>query len=371
MKKFISYVIVFVVGFATCAYVIHRFPPYQGGENIREAAFTPAAAPSPLSGKNDAKIVGGSLMAQIVERASQAVVNIDVEEQRDHMEGWWGGYDEAPQRKGQGTGFIFDANGYVLTNYHVVAGNNRIQVTLNNGKVYTGRVQGADRSNDLAVIKIDATNLPVVELGSSASLRPGDWVIAIGNPLGYTYTATAGIISALHRSLETPGSRGTLIQTDAAINPGNSGGPLIDMGGRVVGINRAIATPTGVSIGLGFAIPIDTAKKVLNDLITRGHPIRPYLGVETMPVNSRIQQMLELPDMNGVVIRPGPSTPADQAGMQTGDVIRKINNRQITSMDDFLEALHSQTIGATIPITVWREGREIVINVKLGQLPDQ
>jgi len=370
MKKFLSYVVVFVMGFASCAYIIHRLPPYQGVASVEPVSYNPLAAPAALPAvRNDPKVVGTSLMADIAARTSPAVVNIDVQERRDPLqEDEWPFF--RPPRQGQGTGFIIDRNGYILTNAHVVGGNMDIRVTLSDGRVFPGKVQGVDRSSDLAVVKINAANLPTLELGSSKGIRPGEWVIAIGNPLGYSHSVTAGIVSAVHRSAE-PGRRGNLIQTDAAINPGNSGGPLIDMSGRVVGINEQIATTTGVFIGLGFAIPIDTAKEVLNDLITYGRAIRPWLGVVSAPVNSRIQQALGMPDMMGVLImRLVPDGPAARGGIQQYDVIRQIGDMKITSLDDLREAIRRQKIGAVVPITLWREGRSITVRVRMEEMPD-
>src|SRR5438874_8926591 len=239
--------------------------------------------------------------------------------------------------RGQGSGFIVTSNGYILTNNHVVTNSDRetiadkVTVRMLDHRVFTAKVIGHDRTTDVAVIKIDGNNFPTVSLGNDVTSRIGEWVLAIGNPLGLENTVTAGIISAKGRSLaELMNPNGTnqfaisdLIQTDAAINPGNSGGPLVNSKGEVIGINSAIASPTGYNAGYGFAIPITLAKRVMDQLIANGRVRVPALGIGIDDVSPEDAAVAGVKDIRGVLVRnfPAENTPAKQAGLQPGDVI--------------------------------------------------
>ena len=275
------------------------------------------------------------------------------------------------ERRGTGSGFIIKPDGYILTNEHVVRGAQKLTVTLFGGKKFQGKVIGTDPETDLAVVKIDAKNLPSVEFGNSDQLEPGQWVVAIGNPYGFQDTVTAGIISALHKSLDNPDQRGNLIQTDAAINPGNSGGPLIDLNGRVIGINEAIIANAQ---GIGFAIPINTATKIAEQLIKNGKVKReptPWLGVALTEINKRIAEYYGLSNQDGAIIQVYPNSPAAKAGLQDGDIIKEINRKKIKKPDDVVEIVKKAKVGQSIEVLVFREGKLTVIKVKLEERPQE
>ncbi len=277
--------------------------------------------------------------------------------------------NQTQERKGTGSGFIIRNDGYILTNEHVVRNAQKLEVTLFGGKKFAGRIVGTDATTDLAVVKIDAKNLPTVEMGVSSQLIPGQWVMAIGNPYGLHDTITAGIISALGRSLEDPNQSGNLIQTDAAINPGNSGGPLVDLSGKVIGINEAIIANAQ---GLGFAIPIDLAKKVAQDLIERGkvqRPASPWLGVSLTEINQRIAAYYGLPNQEGVIIQVFPDSPAEKAGLRDGDIIKEMNRQKIKSPEDVKKMVNNSKVGQKMDLLIFREGRLIVIKVTLEAKP--
>lgn len=317
-------------------------------------------------------------------KVSAAVVNIDTvsvvstapyipEEFRDFFPSdLFGG--EQKQVQGTGSGFIIRSDGYILTNEHVVRNAQGLKITLPNGKKYDGKVVGADAQTDLAVIKINAKNLPVVEMGDSRNLVPGQWVIAIGNPYGLHGTVTAGIISALQRSLEDPEQRGQLIQTDAAINPGNSGGPLIDLSGKVIGINEAIITN---SQGLGFAIPINLAKTVSAELIAKGRvqrpatPASPWLGVLVGEVTDQIASYYGLANTAGAIIQVYSNGPAARAGLTDGDIIVQINRQKVKTPDEVSKIVKGCKVGQVLEIMVYRDGGYKVFKVRLEERPKQ
>ncbi|HYH03681.1 MAG TPA: trypsin-like peptidase domain-containing protein [Bacillota bacterium] len=275
------------------------------------------------------------------------------------------------EQRGTGSGFIIKPNGYILTNEHVVRGAQKLTVTLFGGKKFPGKVVGTDPETDLAVVKIDAKNLPSVEFGNSDQLEPGQWVVAIGNPYGFHDTVTAGIISALQRSLDNPDQRGNLIQTDAAINPGNSGGPLVDLSGRVIGINEAIIANAQ---GIGFAIPINTANKIAEQLIKNGKVQRkatPWLGVGLTEINKKIAEYYGLSNQEGAIIQVYPNSPAAKAGLHDGDIIKEINRKKIKKPDDIVNLIKNAKVGQSIEVLVFREGNLTVIKVKLEEKPQE
>ncbi|WP_302885040.1 trypsin-like peptidase domain-containing protein [Kovacikia minuta] len=247
------------------------------------------------------------------------------------------------EQKGVGSGFIINANGEILTNAHVVAGVKSVTVTLKDGRTFKGTVTGADRVTDVAVVKIDATNLPTVTLGNSDHLKAGEWAIAIGNPLGLDNTVTTGIISATGRSSGALGfstERVNFIQTDAAINPGNSGGPLLNSQGQVIGMNSAIIQGAQ---GIGFAIPINKAKAIADQLIATGKVEHPYLGIAMITLTSDVKNSinndpnsgLQVKESEGVLVtQVKPNSPADRAGVRAGDVITQLNNQSVKTGDE-------------------------------------
>lgn len=280
-------------------------------------------------------------------------------------------FEQQQEQRGTGSGFIIRENGYILTNEHVVRGAQKLEVTLYGGKKFAGKVVGSDSYTDLAVVKIDATNLPAVEFGNSDELTPGQWVVAIGNPYGFHDTVTAGIISAVGRSLENPNETGNLIQTDAAINPGNSGGPLVNLAGKVVGINEAIIANAQ---GLGFAIPANLANNIVTELIEKGkveRPAVPWLGVALTEINDQIANYYQLSNKEGAIIQVVAGSPAEKAGLKDGDILKEINRVKIVKPEDVVEKVKQFKVGDTIELLIYRDGKLKVYQVKLEERPQQ
>ncbi|BAY33171.1 serine protease [Nostoc carneum NIES-2107] len=293
------------------------------------------------------------------------------------------GEDEQPMpeeriERGTGSGFILTDNGLLLTNAHVVADTDTVQVTLKDGRTFEGKVQGVDAVTDVAVVKIKAKKLPTVKLGNSQNLIPGQWAIAIGNPLGLDNTVTIGIISATDRTsaqVGVPEKRVSFIQTDAAINPGNSGGPLLNAQGEVIGVNTAIRADAQ---GLGFAIPIETAARIANELFTKGRVDHPFLGVEmtdlTPTKKEQINQenKLNIQQDAGVVIKSTlENSPAKRAGLLPGDLIQKINRKPVKTAAQVQRLVESSSVGDTLEIEVSREGKNHIFKVQPGAYPQK
>jgi S1-C subfamily serine protease len=293
-------------------------------------------------------------------------------------------YGLMPQT-GQGTGFIIDRSGYILTNNHVVEGGRLIEVTLYNRKKYRAQIVGSDKGHDIAVLKIDAPNLTPAVLGDSRGLQVGQLVYAIGNPFGLSGTMTRGIVSSI-RSIETPEGAyiDEAIQTDAAINPGNSGGPLLNSRGEVIGVNSMIATGgAGQSAGVGFAIPISTAKAVANDLVTKGHVQRPSLGISGLPIGPELASQLGLAADYGILIMEAvPGGAAQRAGLRGGnqkallgnsvilvggDLIVAIDGQEIEDLQDIARVMNNHRAGDTVTVTVLRGRRKMDVRVALGE----
>ncbi|MBN2565078.1 MAG: trypsin-like peptidase domain-containing protein [Candidatus Eisenbacteria bacterium] len=278
-----------------------------------------------------------------------------------------------------GSGVIVDGDGYILTNEHVVGGATQVRVTLTDGREFEARVLGDDSRFDLAVLKIDGEDLPVAELGDSEDLMIGEWVVAIGNPFGHFLndphpTVTAGVISALHRDVLAEGESDAIykdmIQTDASINPGNSGGPLVNSAGEVIGVNSFIFTTSGGSEGLGFAIPINVARLVINELLEFGHVRDVWVGMRVQDITPALVQSLGLPAIRGVVtsfLEPG--SPAERAGVRAGDIVVAVNGRPIDSVRQARRAIFGSRVGDTISVTVLRAGERRDFNIKLEEVP--
>jgi Do/DeqQ family serine protease len=283
--------------------------------------------------------------------------------------------------RGTGSGFIIKADGLILTNSHVVNGADTVSVKLKDGREFQGKVLGQDPVTDVAVVKIQANSLPTVTLGNSETLKPGEWAIAIGNPLGLDNTVTAGIISATGRTsaeVRVPDKRVSFIQTDAAINPGNSGGPLLNQRGEVVGMNTAIIG--GGAQGLGFAIPINTAQRISQQLIAKGRVDHPYLGIQMTTltpelkrqINSDRQANITVQDDRGILISGVMrSSPAARAGIRPGDVIKKVNGQSVTTADQVQQAVEASSVGGTLQVEVSRGGRSVNLAVQPGAFPTQ
>ncbi|WP_427160715.1 HhoA/HhoB/HtrA family serine endopeptidase [Aliinostoc sp. HNIBRCY26] len=283
-------------------------------------------------------------------------------------------------QRGTGSGFILSKDGSILTNAHVVDGADTVRVILKDGRSYQGKVLGKDELTDVAVIKIQAENLPTVKLGNSDQLQTGEWAIAIGNPLGLDNTVTTGIISATGRSsnqIGAPDKRVEYIQTDAAINPGNSGGPLLNARGEVIGMNTAIIQGAQ---GLGFAIPIKTVERISNQLIATGKVEHPYLGIQMVGLTPQIKENINSdPDSNlsvdedqGVlVVKVMPGSPAAQAGIRAGDVIQKLNGQSITDANSIQRAVENSRVGGQLQLELKRQGRNLNLAVRPGAFPTE
>ncbi|MEB3226079.1 MAG: HhoA/HhoB/HtrA family serine endopeptidase [Synechococcus sp.] len=286
------------------------------------------------------------------------------------------------QSSGTGSGFILSHDGQLVTNAHVVGDSTQVKVTLKDGQVFEGKVMGVDELTDIAVIKIEATGLPTAKLGSAASLTPGEWAIAIGNPLGFDNSVTVGIISALDRpsaQVGIPDKRVRFIQTDAAINPGNSGGPLLNVRGEVIGLNTAIRAD---GQGLGFAIPIETARRIAQQLFTEGKATHPYLGIRMLTLDgegkSRLQADfpdlaadLQLQQETGVLVTEvAPNSPAAIANIQVGDILTQVDNQPVLTAFDVQDAVEQSTIGTELTIQLKRQGTMQHLTVQPTEFPN-
>jgi serine protease Do len=364
------------------------------------------AAPSPLDAtaavQSNFTPVGD--FTNLVKQVTPAVVSIDVhlklDQTADDQDSSGGGDSQsqngAPQLPGfppgfpfggmqgfqaqpqvveaKGSGFIIDSSGIVVTNYHVVKDAKTVSVTLSDGKSYPAKILGMDPKTDLAVLKISAGELlPFVELGSSANVEPGEWVVAMGNPFGLGGTVTAGIVSALGRDIGD-GPYDKFIQIDAPINEGNSGGPLFDQHGQVIGINTAILTPTGGSVGIGFAIPSDMIKHVVTQLISGGKVVRGYLGVAAQEISPQVAQAMGLPTADptndgALVAAVSAGSPAAHAGLQPGDVITKVDGAVVTNPNDLAADIANVIPGHDTAITYVRGGKPHDISVAVTVMP--
>ena len=326
--------------------------------------------------------------ADMVAKLQPAVVNVSTKQKvqvstQDNpllqlFGGGNGGGDTPPvTREGQslGSGFIISPDGYVVTNAHVITAAARgakvesITITLTNRKEYVARVIGSDTTSDLALLKVDAANLPFVKFGDSTKSRVGDWVIAIGNPFGLGGTVTAGIISALHR-VTGLGAYDRFIQTDAAINKGNSGGPMFDMNGAVIGINSQIYSPSEGSVGIGFAIPAEAAKPIIDTMMKGGKISRGYLGVGRQPIDEDIAASLGIPKDKGELIgRVEPGQSADKAGIKQGDVIVAVNGDEVNAESTLSYLIANLAPGSTARLSVIRDGKPLAVNAIVGTRP--
>jgi serine protease Do len=312
-------------------------------------------------------------IAEATARIEPAVVTIDTEYRPVRRFGdMYGMMDESRSVPlGSGSGVIINSDGYIVTNNHVIKGASRIVVTLQDKRQLEGRVIGADAPSDLAVVKVDQKNLPAATLADSDKVKVGEWVIAVGNPLGVGTTVTAGIISAV-REFPDGSPYKSVLQTDAAINRGNSGGALADIKGRLIGINSFILSPTGGSIGLGFAIPSNTMQKVITELISRGRIARPYFGVMLADINDTARDRLDIPaGINGALVgNVLEGSPAASAGLQRFDIIRKVNGKSLQRAEEFSDMMKNMKIGDKLVLSVWREGREGTTTARVQERPN-
>ena len=342
--------------------------------------------------------------ADLAARLQPAVVNIStrqrvpVRTQADPFEEFFrrfgnpqGGQTPQGQDQGQGqgqgrtretgslgSGFIISADGYIVTNNHLIQGADgqgtvdTVTVTMTDRREYTARIVGRDAPSDLALLKIDANNLPHVSWGDSARVRVGDWIVAIGNPYGLGGTVTAGIISALHRGITGVGAYDRYIQTDASINMGNSGGPMFDMAGNVIGINSALISPTGASVGIGLAIPAELARPVIDSLRRGERPQRGYLGVGLQPLDENIAAALGIAKDRGELVRSVvDGGAASRAGVRQGDVILRVNNRDVTPDETVSYLIANTPVGSKVPVEIIRQGRRQTLSVTVAQRPTE
>lgn len=326
-----------------------------------------------------------NIVADIVEKVAPSVVYVDTLSYKTYRNPFapffndpffqdFFGFSPQPEerripQKGLGTGFIFRSDGYILTNEHVIQGAEQIKVTFKDGRKYDGKVIGSDSLTDIAIIKVDATNLPALPLGDSDEARVGEWVIAIGNPYGLSHTVTVGVLSAKGRPIYS-GDSGreyeNFLQTDAAINPGNSGGPLLNIKGEVIGINTAILP---YAQGVGFAIPINMAKSLLDPLIQTGKVVRSWIGIYLQDITSDMFQQFGLKEPKGALVADVvPNSPASKAGIQRGDIILKVNNQEIIDSAAFHLAIRDKKPGTQVELSIWRDNQTKEILVILEEM---
>lgn len=338
----------------------------------------PVKTPQLSDGPSSAPIaLGSSFVADAVAKVGPAVVRIDIKKEvTNPIGGIFGMGPPSQQQQGLGSGFITRSDGLLLTNAHVVEGAGSVSVTLPDGRSFPGKVLGADPLTDVAVVKVAAQGLPVAPLGNSASVRPGEWAIAIGNPLGLDNTVTLGIVSATARTDALGGGqRVAYIQTDAAVNPGNSGGPLINDRGQVIGINTAIRQAPGA--GLSFAIPINKAKTVAQQILEGGRASHPYLGVKLQAITPQLAREVnatgnncKLPERNAVVVVDVvQNSPAARGGIRSCDLILKVADQAVKSPSDVQVAVEGGQVGRELQITVERQGKTQALRLKPMELP--
>jgi serine protease Do len=371
---------------------------HRGAAALAAAAFAAwgAVAPAGVAAQQTAPVVQLPDFTELVERVGPAVVNIRTLERPGNGGGNLRGQvppefeeflrrfgipmperggprngprneDDEPQQRGVGSGFVLSADGYIMTNAHVVDGADEVLVTLTDKRELKARIVGADRRTDVAVVKVDATGLPFVKIGDANRLKVGEWVLAIGSPFGLDNTVTAGIVSAKQRDT---GDYLPFIQTDVAINPGNSGGPLLNLRGEVVGINSQIYSRSGGFMGISFAIPIDEATRVADQLRTNGRVIRGRIGVEIAPVMKDVAEAIGLGKPQGALVRNvEPDGPADKAGIEAGDIIVKVDGKPVEKSGDLPRMIGAIKPGAKSTLEVFRRGGTQTIAVTVGEFP--
>jgi Do/DeqQ family serine protease len=383
IQKSASYLSVLLVG-SLATLVGTQFIP--GKSFAPQPSIAQLSAPLPQGDAN--------FIAKAVEKVGPAVVRIDASRtvttrrpaifNDPFFRQFFG--TEIPERqtrveRGTGSGFVMSNDGTILTNAHVVNGADTVTVLLKDGRSLQGKVLGQDNLTDVAVIKIQATNLPTVQVGDSDQLRPGEWAIAIGNPLGLDNTVTAGIISATGRTsgdIGAPDKRVGFIQTDAAINPGNSGGPLLNQYGQVIGMNTAIIG--GGAQGLSFAIPIKTAQRIANQLIATGKVNHPFLGIRMTSLSPELKQRIngdrsatfQVQEDSGVLVyQVLPNSPASKVGIRSGDVIKKINGQVVTKASQIQQTVEDTAVGKSLQLEVKRNGQMVSLAVQTEPIPER
>ena len=384
-KKFGAAASAAAILFAGGAFGTFMASEYAHFKGSHDAEVKTAA--STTAGAYAQDVYSGNPIVSIVKKSSPAVVNIDTETMvkqrimsnpfgRDPFfeeffgEDFFGGggmQERVVPQRGKGSGFIVNKDGYILTNNHVVEGADKIKVTLLDGRSFDAKKVGQDPTFDLAVIQIKAPDLPVLLLGDSDATEVGEWVVAIGNPLGFENSVTAGVVSAKNRTLQAPGVNFQgFMQTDAAINPGNSGGPLIDLSGRVIGINTAIVP---YAQGIGFAVPINMAKQIMDDLILHGEVRRGWLGVTVQPLTAALVDAYKIPVKEGSIISDvQPNSPADKYGLKRGDVIVSIAGNAVKNSQDVVFSVRNKLAGDKVNFEIYRDGKKRNVEVVLGEI---
>jgi len=335
----------------------------------------------------------GQAFVEVVKKAQPSVVNVTTEKtitvkpwerygedffKGSPFEDFFKGFGFSPREKGKeyrhkqrsgGSGVIVDKEGYILTNNHVVEGADKVKIRLNDGREFTAIVKGQDSRTDLAVLHIKAKDLPVATLGDSDKLEVGEWAIAIGSPFGLEHTVTVGVISAKGRTGLGTGTYEDFIQTDASINPGNSGGPLINIDGEVVGINAMIIQP---GTGIGFAIPINMAKQILNDLIKQGKVVRPWLGISVQDLTPEMADQFQVKEKEGVIVAQiHQGTGAEKAGLASGDIMKSVDDKTIKNTNELIKEIQKKKVGQKVKLNVVRDGKPMTIEVTLTAMPDK
>jgi Do/DeqQ family serine protease len=335
----------------------------------------------------------GQAFVEVVKKAQPSVVNVTTEKtitvkpwerygedffKGSPFEDFFKGFGFSPREKGKeyrhkqrsgGSGVIVDKEGYILTNNHVVEGADKVKIRLNDGREFTAIVKGQDSRTDLAVLHIKAKDLPVATLGDSDKLEVGEWAIAIGSPFGLEHTVTVGVISAKGRTGLGTGTYEDFIQTDASINPGNSGGPLINIDGEVVGINAMIIQP---GTGIGFAIPINMAKQILNDLIKQGKVVRPWLGISVQDLTPEMAEQFQVKEKEGVIVAQiHQGTGAEKAGLASGDIMKSVDDKAIKNTNELIKEIQKKKVGQKVKLNVVRDGKPMAIEVTLTAMPDK
>ena len=373
MRKFWLLFSQTVTVFLAAYFVVATLKPQWLDKKPSFNAVSVLEAPASSAQRSAGPVGSFSSAAKI---ASAAVVSINTSKaaaKNPHAQDPWfkffyGDQGRAEPQGGLGSGVIISASGYILTNNHVVEGADEIEVILNDARKTKAKVIGTDPDTDLAILKIELDKLPVIVLGNSDALQVGDPVLAIGNPFGVGQTVTGGIVSALGRNQLGINTFENFIQTDAAINPGNSGGALVDVNGALMGINTAIYSRSGGSMGIGFAIPVSTAKQVLEGIVKDGQVTRGWIGVEPQELNAELMETFNVKTKNGVIITGVlQNGPAGQAGVQPGDVITAVNGKAVSSVTELLSAVAALKPGTAAPLTVLRKDNTTQISVTPGK----
>ncbi|MBQ7257919.1 MAG: trypsin-like peptidase domain-containing protein [Abditibacteriota bacterium] len=375
MKTFIAYVVIFVLGFGCCALILKTTNKTGVISNVTTQATTQQPIEDDMTGNNRVQVIAAKI--------SEYVVNIDtVGIVQDNQS-----YFSMPQEmKGRASGVIISKDGYILTNNHVVENANKVKVTLNNDTSYDAKIIGTDPRTDMAVIKIDAKDLKFANFADSNKVKVGEYVIAVGNALGLGTTVTTGVVSAKREQFDLNGKAfESIIQTDASINQGNSGGALSDLNGNLIGINTAIASQSGGSIGIGFAVPSNTAKRIADELIQNGTVKRAWLGIAMAGYNEDYRKALvdqgvpSLPEKDGVMVaQVYEKSPAEKAGIKKGDIILSIDDVDLAKLKKDNESVmkistlvSEKKVGDTITLKLLSGGQEKTVTVTLGQMPDE